>query len=100
MRPAFLEVEPLVWVRVAPDPQFQPRVDPWLIPPVWCNPDPYQGLYSLTTSQGLIPVITHANPVMRRPNVIIIYKAERLYNFLNKDEISIRYLSVFQDVQI
>ncbi len=38
-----------VWVRVAPETRFQPRVDRHglrLEPRVWCNPDPNQGLYS------------------------------------------------------
>ncbi len=40
-------IEPLAWVWVAPEPRFQPMVDPWLEPHVCCNPDPNYRLYSL-----------------------------------------------------
>ncbi len=31
--------------QVAPDLRVKPRVNPWIEPCVWCNPDPNQGLY-------------------------------------------------------
>ena len=83
-----------VWIRAAPDPRFQPQVDPQLEPPVCCNPHPNCGLYSLVTKLRGPPrvfrqcvVLYLANPTGplkdTRRKVIIVLK--RTFGCVLKD---------------